>query len=143
MITKNGCFVYGRESHRANEKQDQKIVNAEIQKLKEKGQTFMLSEDDLSYVASLFEEDQSEKDDKAHFGDQNGNYSEKEDDDHLDNEGSIIARMSDRDGKSAQLSPANSSFVHGRAICDTKDKSIRAMYSHLVRDSRDKFVRRY
>lgn len=69
-----------------NEKHDQERAKVAIDKRKSKRQTVLISEVDLSYVASLFEEGQSEQDNEAHFGDQNGNASEEEDDDNLDNE---------------------------------------------------------
>lgn len=52
-----GFFVCGLEVHRENGRHDEESVKAVIRKLKARKQTFLLSEEDLSFVAQMFEND--------------------------------------------------------------------------------------
>lgn len=135
LVGVTGCFVCGREGHRANERHDQEAVKAAIRKLKARKQTVLLSEEDLNFVAQMFENDNEtgeENDDIANMGQEMMSEGEEDLEDNINDDG-YLAFVAESDLQDLQSDLANSSFSHGRTIDNEKNAMIEAMYTHLTR----------
>lgn len=66
-----GCMVCGRDDHRANQVHSKEQVQEAVRRLKEKQQMVMLTEEDLSYITEMFENDSdNEHDEQPHSDDE-------------------------------------------------------------------------
>lgn len=118
LLGVKGCRVCGIEDHIENRNHSQDEVTKGARQLKEKNVRVMLNEEDLGFVAKMFDQapihDEEETDDDSENG---GDQDYRE-----------LLYMADEDMGEIQEFMSVAAFLHGRTITASRDKLISEMF---------------
>lgn len=142
MKNVKGCFVCGREGHRANERHDKEEVSRAVRNLKRKNSTPRLTTEDKAFIAALFEESDQSEDDDAEANNAEEDYTSEESEWEREEDGGDVAYIATNDLRDLEMAFSDAAFLHGRNVSSkaTENNTTEANIAHEQKREKVRFA---